>query len=93
MTAHPPILARLIPEDRVVTVICRDGANTMVKDAQRTWWVRSALLTSAGIRHKLAEVVPLHSDLMLLDHGVRRGEGEVVPLHPGGGRPCDTEER
>jgi hypothetical protein len=86
------ILARLITKDRIVTVLCRDGANTMVKDARDTWWVRSALLSSTGIRHKLAEVVELHSDLMLLEHGVRRGEGMVVPLHRGADRPCDTEE-
>jgi hypothetical protein len=84
--------ARLITEDRIVTVLCRDGANTMVKDAGDTWWVRSALLSSAGVRHKLAEVIKLHSDLMLLDHGMRRGEGEIVQLHPGADRPCDTEE-
>jgi hypothetical protein len=65
----------------------------MVKDACDTWWVRSALLTSTGVRHKFAEVVQLHSDLMLLDHGVRRGEAEIMQLHPGADRPCDTEER
>ena len=73
-------LARLIPEDRIVTVLCRLRCETMVKDADRTWWVPNGFLSPAGVHHKLAEIVKLHSDLMLLDHGVRRGEGEVVPL-------------
>jgi hypothetical protein len=87
------ILARIIGEDRIVQVICRLANNTMVSDGTDTWWERNANLTSTGVRHKLAEVVQLHSDLMLLDHGMRRGEGMVVPLHPSGDRPCDTAER
>jgi hypothetical protein len=95
MTAPPPIaaLARLIVEDRIVTVLCRLANETMVKDTASTWWERNANLSSTGVRHKLAEVIELHSDLMLLGHGVRRGEGEVVQLHPGADRPCDTKEK
>lgn len=41
--------ARLIAEDRVVTVLCPMRPRSLVRDAERTWWEPSANLSATGV--------------------------------------------